>query len=141
MSRPTDIRISVSESKGPHLPRIVRQQEPDGVEFEYETTGTATQCPGCGKVPLNGALITKVFGTWWHAKCGAKHLREIGADQAWIALGMQLERNPNRFTHAEIKAIVRNLLKISQAMSLLGDEPEEADDEIDVGLRRLLDGA
>lgn len=141
MSRPTDIRISVSESKGPHLGRVVRDTDEDGVEFEYETIGTATKCPACGKVPKKGALITKIFGTWWHGKCGAKHLREVGADQAWIALGMQLERNPNRFTHAEIKAIVRNLLKISQAMSLLGDEPEDPDDEIDVGLRRLLDGA
>lgn len=141
MSRPTDISISVSESKGPHLPRLVRQTDPDGVEYEYETIGTATKCPGCGTVPMKGSLITKVFGTWWHAKCGARHLREVGADQAWIALGMQLERNPNRFTHAEIKAIVRNLLKISQAMCLIGDEPEPADDEIDVGLRRLLDGA
>lgn len=141
MSRPSDIRISVSESRGPHLGRVVRDTDENGVEFEYETVGLATKCPDCGKVPMKGSLITKIFGTWWHAKCGAKHLREIGADQAWIALGMQLERNPNRFTHAEIKAIVRNLLKISQAMCLIGDEPEPADDEIDVGLRRLLDGA
>jgi hypothetical protein len=130
VSRPTDIRVSVSESKGPHLGRVVHATDENG-----------TKCPACGKVPMKGALITKIFDTWWHGKCGAKYLREVGADQAWIALGMQLERNPNRFTHAEIKAIVRNLLKISQAMALIGDEPEEADDEIDVGLRRLLDGA
>ncbi|HEY9370035.1 hypothetical protein [Streptomyces sp.] len=141
MSRPTDIRISVSESRGPHLGRVVRDTDENGVEFEYETVGLATKCPACGKVPMKGSLITKIFDTWWHGKCGAKYLREVGADQAWIALGMQLERNPNRFTHAEIKAIVRNLLKISQAMALIGDDPEEADDEIDVGLRRLLDGA
>ncbi|MDH2424769.1 hypothetical protein [Sphaerisporangium sp. TRM90804] len=141
MSRPTEIRISISESKGPHMGSVVRDVDENGVEFEYQTIGTATACPGCGKVPLNGSLITKIFGTWWHDRCGAKHLRQMGADQAWLALGMQLERNPNRFTHAETKAIVRNLLKIAHAKSLLGDEPDPADDEIDVGLRQILGGS
>lgn len=140
MSRPTDIRISLSESKGPVAPRAYRYVDPDGIPVESVTVGTATACPGCGKAPINGEIITKVFGTWWHGRCGAKHLREIGANQAWIALGMQLERNPSRFNHSEIKAITRNILKIAQAMSHLGDEPEDPDDDLDVGLRQLLEG-
>lgn len=141
MSRPVDIRLSISESKGPILPRVYRYVDPDGRPVESETVGTATKCPGCGRAPIQGEHITKLFGVWWHGKCGAKHLRESAANDAWLALGAQLERNPSRFNHSEIKAIVRNLLKIAGTMAHIGDEPEDADDEMDVGLRQLLEGS
>lgn len=141
MSRPIDIRVSLSESRGPIPPRVYSYVDPDGRPVENTTVGLATKCPGCERAPIQGEQITKLFGVWWHGRCGAKHLRESAADEAWLALGAQLERNPKRFTHAETKAIVRNLLKIAQSMALLGDEPEDADDEIDVGIRQILDGS
>ncbi|MET8985856.1 hypothetical protein ABZW49_10445 [Nonomuraea wenchangensis] len=100
--------------------------------------GSVSACPGCRQVPLRGMEITKLFGEWWHVECGTKHLSEVGANRAWIALGLQLERSPSRFTVADTRTIVRNLLRITGArLTLPLLDVEEIDpndpDEMDPG--------
>lgn len=129
------IRIDVSESKGAH-PATTHVYE-DGQAIEFAAWGT--KCPGCRKVPTEGDEITRIFFTWWHAKCGAKYLRETAADEAWLALANQLERAPSRFSNSETKTIVRNLLRIAGRFVTVADP----DAETVRGPRaafRLLDG-
>lgn len=96
--------------------------------------GKVTVCPGCRQAPYGGSDITKLFGEWWHASCGAEHLNEVGANRAWIALGLQLERAPSRFTVAETRTIVHNLLRITGARLTLPyynaeeTDPDDPDD-------------
>ncbi|MDV9168727.1 hypothetical protein R6V09_01035 [Streptomyces sp. W16] len=118
MSEP--IRISLSESKGPIPGGPVTSTS--GTVFQ--TTSWASTCPGCGKVPTKGQKITKIFYVWWHATCGAAYLRSTAADEAWLALAHQLERAPSKFCTAEIKAITRNLLRISGAATTVPDTPD-----------------
>lgn len=113
------IKIALSESKGP-LPGYVHANEAGELLDVY---GFGTECPGCGKVPQAGELITKIFFSWWHDLCGAAHLRDMGTNAAWVALGQQLERSPSRFTNPETRAIVRNLLRIIGARVELPEPP------------------
>lgn len=108
MNETTPIRLDLAESKGPYERRLV---EYDGRELVADAWGTT--CPGCGKIPVVGESISKIFANWWHASCGAKHLRTVAADEAWLVLAHQLERAPSRFSNPETKAIVRNLLRIA----------------------------
>ena len=114
------IRISLAESKGPIPGGPVVST--DGTVFQ--TVGRGTTCPGCGKIPAAGQKITRIFYSWWHATCGAAYLRSTGADEAWLALGHQAERAPSKFNNAEIKAIVRNLLRIAGAATAVPDAPD-----------------
>lgn len=109
MTDNSTIRIALSESKGafPGGPQPLS----DGSVVHTEAWGST--CPGCSKVPAAGEQITKIFHAWWHANCGAVYLRSTAADEAWLALGHQLERSPSKFNNAEIKAIARNLLRIA----------------------------
>jgi hypothetical protein len=116
----TPIRIALSESKGA-IPSGIHTYD-DGTQVEVR--GHGTTCPGCGEVPKAGDSITKIFYSWWHDLCGAKHLRDMATDAAWIALGQQLERAPSKFTNPETKAIVRNLLRIAEARVVLPEDPE-----------------
>lgn len=114
------ITLQISTSEGPR---------PDWFDDDGNLIhGRVTVCPGCRQIPYGGSDITKLFGEWWHASCGAEHLNEVGANRAWIALGLQLERAPSRFTVAETRTIVHNLLRITGArLSLPYYTPEEAD--------------
>jgi hypothetical protein len=105
----TRIRIAVSESTGAKPGGPVALS--DGRTAYTDAWGSA--CPGCQKVPAAGEQITRIFYAWWHAACGAAHLRSTAADEAWLALAHQLERAPSKFSNAETKAIVRNLLRIA----------------------------
>ncbi|MEV8637763.1 hypothetical protein AB0395_39565 [Streptosporangium sp. NPDC051023] len=127
----SDVTLSVTESKGPILPRVNRYTDPTGETVEYKSEGRATPCPGCGQPPVEGETITKIFYQWWHGDCGAKHLREAGANYAWIALGLQLERAPSKFTNAETKAIVRNLLRMCGSYAIAGEDDETEADYVD----------
>jgi hypothetical protein len=122
------VHLDLSTSTGPRLDVVG--------EGGQRYVGTATACPGCHKVPMVGQLITKIFDTWWHADCGAKHLRNVGANQAWLALGAQLQRAPSRFSTSETRVIVQNLLRIAGTFVEIGEE-----DSLDVGLRKILDGS
>ncbi|WP_326646667.1 hypothetical protein OG884_18705 [Streptosporangium sp. NBC_01755] len=141
----SDVTLSVSESKGPIPARLNRYTDPTGETVEYKSEGRATACPGCGQPPVEGEIITKIFFRWWHGDCGAKHLRESGANHAWVALGLQLERAPSKFTNAETKAIVRNLLRMCGSYALAGEDDEEEPEyvggsEITPGLRVIEGG-
>ncbi len=123
------IRVSLTESKGPVPPRVEHLSDHTG-EAYYVVEGTSTKCPGCDKVPVKGEKITKIFKSWWHGDCGAKHLEEIGVNQAWIALALQAEHSPSRFTSNEIRAILRNLLRINGVSRVVGaEEYDEPDPE------------
>lgn len=125
MSERTQITISLSESKGPIPPRMEHVSDETG-STSYRTSGFATKCPECEQTPIAGETITKILGAWFHADCGAKALNRMHADRAWLALGQQLERAPSRFTNAETKAIVRNLLRVAGAyMTVPADESED----------------
>jgi hypothetical protein len=113
------IRVALSESKGP-IPSGIHVMD-DGRALEVQ--GRGTPCPGCGEIPKAGDHITKIFFSWWHDLCGAAHLRDMGADAAWVALGQQLERSPSKFTNPETKAIVRNLLRLIGASVYLPEPP------------------
>ncbi|MGW4422540.1 hypothetical protein [Streptosporangium sp. NPDC004631] len=107
--------------------------------------GRVTVCPGCRRIPYGGSSITKLFGEWWHEECGVKYLNESAANRAWIALGLQLERAPSRFTVAETRTIVHNLLRITGARLTLPYYSvceEDRDDETQVwsGLRAIRGG-
>ncbi|MGW3846904.1 hypothetical protein [Streptomyces fagopyri] len=118
MSEP--IRISLSESRGPIPGGPVTST--DGTVFQ--TTGWASTCPGCEKIPAAGQQITKISGVWWHGTCGAAYLRSTGANEAWLALGHQLERSPSRFNNAETKAIVHNLLRLAGVATTVPESPD-----------------
>lgn len=109
MNNKQQIRLALSESKGaiPGGPHPLA----DGSTIDTVTWGST--CPGCDKIPTAGQQITKIFHAWWHASCGAAYLRSSVADEAWLALGHQLERSPSKFNNAETKAIARNLLRIA----------------------------
>lgn len=113
------IRLSLSKSRGPI---------PGGpVVFGdnvYDTTAWGSTCPGCGKVPAAGQDITKISGVWWHATCGAAYLRTADPDQAWLALAQQAERAPSKFNNTEIKAILRNLLRLVGTAATVPDTPD-----------------
>lgn len=128
MSERTEITIAVSESKGPIAPRLERISDHTG-EATYQTSGFSTKCPECDRTPIAGETITKILGAWFHADCGAKALNRMHADRAWLALGQQLERAPSRFTNAETKAIVRNLLRITGHYVTLADETDDDEAE------------
>lgn len=115
----TPIRVALSESRGP-IPGYVRAN--DAGEL-MDVIGYGTECPGCGKVPKAGELVTKIFFSWWHDLCGAAHLRDMGADAAWVALAQQLQRSPSRFSVTETRAIVRNLLRLIGASVELPEPP------------------
>ncbi|MFJ2007378.1 hypothetical protein [Streptomyces chartreusis] len=115
MSEP--IRISISESKGP-VERLAHISS-DGTTVNTMDWGTT--CPGCNKIPAAGQKITRIFYAWWHATCGAAYLRSTAADEAWLALGHQLERAPSKFSTAETKGIVRNLLRLAGAAGVVQD--------------------
>ncbi|MDJ0342182.1 hypothetical protein QMK19_03150 [Streptomyces sp. H10-C2] len=129
------IRIDVSESKGAFAASTHVYE--DGHTIESIAWGT--KCPGCDRVPAEGEQITRIFFTWWHAKCGAKYLRATGADEAWLALAQQLERAPSRFSNPETKAIVRNLLRIAGRFVDVKDPEAETVHGPRAGLR-VLDG-
>ena len=120
MTENQPIRISLSESRGPIPSRPVAST--DGTVIQ--TTGWASTCPGCGKIPTAGQQITKISGVWWHGTCGAAYLRSTSPDEAWLALGTQLERAPSRFNNAETKAIVRNLLRIAGSVTTVPESPD-----------------
>lgn len=105
----TVVRLALAESKGA-IPGGWRE---DTAGHAVQMADWGTVCPGCDKVPAAGQRITKIFHAWWHASCGAAYLRTTAADEAWLALGHQLERSPSRFCNAETKAITRNLLRIA----------------------------
>jgi hypothetical protein len=135
MSKKITLQTSVSE--GPH---------PDFLDDDGDLIrGKVTVCPGCRQTPHGGMDITKLFGEWWHAECGVDHLNEVGANRAWIALGLQLERAPSRFTVAETRTIVHNLLRISGARlslpfySVEEEDPDEGDD-MDPGEAKVWSG-
>lgn len=128
MNERTQITISLSESKGPIPPRMERISDETG-EASYRTSGFSTKCPECERTPIAGETITKILGSWFHAECGAKALNRMQADRAWLALGQQLERAPSRFTNAETKAIVRNLLRIAGMYVTLGEEGGDDESE------------
>ncbi|MGI5436191.1 hypothetical protein ACQEV4_01415 [Streptomyces shenzhenensis] len=115
MSEP--IRISISESKGP----VEGGPRPLADGTIVDTIGWGTTCPGCDKIPTAGQKITRIFYAWWHATCGAAYLRSTAADEAWLALGHQLERAPSKFSTTETKAIVRNLLRLAGAAGVVQD--------------------
>ncbi|MDX2948178.1 hypothetical protein PV383_37285 [Streptomyces caniscabiei] len=115
MNAKQPIRISISESKGP-VERLARTLS-DGTVVE--TIDWGTTCPGCDKIPTAGQKITRIFYAWWHATCGAAYLRSTAADEAWLALGHQLERAPSKFSTAETKGIVRNLLRLAGAAGVV----------------------
>ncbi|WPO69914.1 hypothetical protein [Streptomyces sp. KN37] len=105
----TVVRLALSESKGA-IPGGWREDTSGRAAL---TQAWGTVCPGCDKVPAAGQQITRIFYAWWHANCGAAYLRSTAADEAWVALGHQLERRPSAFTNSETKAIARNLLRIA----------------------------
>ncbi|KAB1149246.1 hypothetical protein F7R91_05665 [Streptomyces luteolifulvus] len=105
----TVVRLAISESQGA-IPGGWRE---DTVGKAVQMADWGTVCPGCDKVPAAGQRITKIFHAWWHASCGAAYLKSTAADEAWLALGHQLERRPSGFNNSETKAIVRNLLRIA----------------------------
>ncbi|WP_328845471.1 hypothetical protein [Streptomyces sp. NBC_00258] len=105
----TVVRLALAESKGA-IPGGWRE---DTGGRAVQTADWGTVCPGCDKIPAAGQQITRIFYAWWHASCGAAYLRSTAADEAWVALGHQLERRPSAFTNPETKAITRNLLRIA----------------------------
>ncbi|MEU4224304.1 hypothetical protein AB0F17_08425 [Nonomuraea sp. NPDC026600] len=125
-----DIRVSLSESRGPIPPRIEHQEDHTGA-VTYTVAGRSTTCPECGKTPQAGDAITKIFTWWFHADCGVKHLESIGVNQAWVALALQLERSPSKFTAVETRAIVGNLLRMNGTSATYGPpnlpDPEDGD--------------
>lgn len=130
------IRIALSDSKGP-VPGWVHVND---VGEHITVSGLGTECPGCGEVPEAGQAITKIFSSWWHDLCGAAHLRDMGVDAAWVALGHQLERSPSRFSNPETKAIVRNLLRIIGAsVEVPEPPPHRVNREIERPLRAVPD--
>lgn len=112
------IRISISESKGP----VEGGPRPLSDGTMIETVGWGSTCPGCDKIPTAGQQITKIFYAWWHSTCGAAYLRSTAADEAWLALGHQLERAPSKFNTSEVKAITRNLLRLAGGASVARGE-------------------
>lgn len=129
------IRVSLAESLGPIPPRIEHQSDHTG-EVTYSVPGRASKCPGCGKTPGAGDPITKVFLWWFHADCGVKHLEGIGVNQAWVALALQLERSPSKFTAVETRAIVGNLLRLTGSSATFGRSADidwDAEDHVPDG--------
>jgi hypothetical protein len=70
-------------------------------------------CSGCAELPAEGDEITRLGDLWWHLNCARKHLRERGADEAWLLLGADLAARPSRYGVAETRAITRNLLRLT----------------------------
>ena len=100
--RPRQIfHLAVTTSTGPH-------QGPYG-----EEDGQA--CPGCEERPAEGDEITRLGNLWWHLACAAKHLRDGGADAAWLLLGADLAARPSKYGVTETRAITRNLLRLLAA--------------------------
>lgn len=138
------IRVSLSESAGPIPPSTEFMRDHTG-EVTYEVSGRSTKCPECGETPQAGDLITKIFRWWFHADCGVKHLENIGVNQAWIALALQLERSPSKFTAVETRAIVGNLLRMNGTSATYGppnlpDPPEEGEPIDGTPGFRVIDG-
>jgi len=112
----SEIRLRVAHSAGPY-------------DATFDPIPAGTRCGGCRRVPLADAEITKVNGSWWHASCAARWLREVGTDESWLLLAQRLADAPSHFGTAETRAITQNLLRIAGRTASVPDRPEPAYEE------------
>ncbi|MGW4648080.1 hypothetical protein [Kitasatospora sp. NPDC004289] len=99
----TTFQLSVTESTGPFV---------DDNGWEQGQT-----CPGCDLRPADGEEILRFGDQWWHLTCTRTRMRTGGADAAWLMLGADLAARPSRYSVAETRAIVRNLLRLTAVPS------------------------
>lgn len=107
----------------------LRTRPSDGpIAYTETDTGAvcehSTPCPACDEEIDTGALITRLGGRWYHARCVTDWLAERGAPDAWLVLGSQLARTPSRFTAKETSAIVGQLLRLAGGLPAAPWEPE-----------------
>jgi hypothetical protein len=95
----TVFQLSVTESTGPYL---------DDHGYAY-----GQLCPDCNVSPVRGEEICRFGEQWWHLACARTHMRNGGADTAWLMLGADLAARPSRYSVSETRAITRNLLRLT----------------------------
>lgn len=99
----------------PHLSFSLHVTTSAGPFHDDRGYETGRHCPGCEERPAEDDEITRIGADWWHLTCFAQHMRNGGADAAWIALGTDLAARPSRYSVNETRAIVRSLLRLIPA--------------------------
>jgi hypothetical protein len=88
--------------------------------FEYEDSyhpdaSSPPECTQCDVLTEGGQEFVHWRHQWIHVGCFMRMLTEVSPRRAWMVLAEQMMRAPSRYSAAEIRAVLLNLIRIAGA--------------------------